>query len=72
MTKTTLKVTGMTCQHCVHAVTQALEGVDGVRSARVDLDAGRADVEYDESRASTDALVGAVAEEGYSAEPLSV
>lgn len=69
MTKTTLKVEGMSCQHCVHAVTQALEGVRGVRSASVDLTAGRADVEYDESRTRLEELLGAVAEEGYTARP---
>ena len=64
----TLKVSGMSCGHCVMAVRQALEGVDGVTSAQVDLQAQRATVEYDESRTEPRALVGAVAEEGYGAE----
>lgn len=68
MANATLKVQGMSCGHCVEAVTRALEGVEGVRSARVDLDAGRAEVDYDEGRTGTRELVGAVIEEGYTAE----
>lgn len=35
--KKTLHVEGMTCQHCVHHVKEALESIDGVSSAKVDL-----------------------------------
>lgn len=58
----------MTCSHCVRSVTEALEGVDGVKSAQVDLTAGQARVDYDEAATSPRALVNAVADEGYSAE----
>ena len=68
MSEVTLKVTGMSCGHCVKSVTEALESVDGVISARVDLGRGTAVVEYDEGRASPGDLVSAVAEEGYTAE----
>jgi copper chaperone len=68
MARTTLKVTGMTCQHCVRAVTGALVGQDGVTHAEVDLQAGRARVEYDEARVSPRELANMVAEEGYEAE----
>jgi copper chaperone len=68
MATATLKVTGMTCGHCVKAVTQALESVDGVREAKVELGAGRATVEYDEARTTPGVLVSAVSEEGYAAE----
>lgn len=40
MTTTTLHVTGMTCGHCVKAVTEELTAVDGVESVDVDLVAG--------------------------------
>jgi copper chaperone len=68
MTTTTLKITGMTCGHCVAAVTKALRSTDGVSSADVDLQAGRARVEYDETRTSPRALASAVTDEGYTAE----
>ena len=35
MTSTTYRVTGMTCEHCVHAVTSELEGVPGVSAVTV-------------------------------------
>jgi copper ion binding protein len=68
MTTTTLKITGMTCGHCVAAVTKALRATDGVSSADVDLEAGRARVEYDETRTSPRALASVVTDEGYTAE----
>ena len=68
MATTTLKVQGMTCGHCVKSVTQALENADGVRRAQVDLQAGRATVEFDESLTTPAALAGIVTEEGYTAE----
>ncbi|MAL99316.1 MAG: heavy metal-binding protein [Alteromonadaceae bacterium] len=66
MTTTMLKIKGMTCGHCQRAVTQALENVDGVKSAVVDLEAGTAAVQASESTA-TEALLEAVREEGYDA-----
>ena len=68
MATAVLKVQGMTCGHCVKSVTEALENVDGVRRAQVDLQAGRATVEYDETRTSPETLAGVVTEEGYTAE----
>lgn len=71
MTTTTLKVTGMTCGHCVRSVTDALGALDGVQSTNVELREGRAIVVYDESKVSPRDLVGAVADEGYTAEEVS-
>jgi len=68
MATTTLKVGGMSCGHCVMAVTHALKGVPGVQDAKVDLQGGRAVVEYDAAQATTHDLVGAVLDEGYTAE----
>ena len=68
MSRTVLKIEGMTCGHCVKSVTDALQRVDGVSSAEVDLSAGRAVVEHDEERADSSVLVAAVADEGYTAE----
>lgn len=65
MQSTTLKIDGMTCGHCVSAVTAALQKVPGVVSAEVSLDKGQAVVKGDADAA---ALVRAVEEEGYAAE----
>jgi copper chaperone len=40
MTLQTYQVTGMTCEHCVHAVRAELERLDGVREVTVELVAG--------------------------------
>ncbi|SIO31565.1 heavy-metal-associated domain-containing protein [Halodesulfovibrio marinisediminis] len=37
----TITVTGMSCQHCVNAVTKALEDIDGVFDVTVDLLSGK-------------------------------
>jgi copper chaperone CopZ len=42
MATTTYPVTGMTCGHCVHAVTGELERLAGVTEVSVDLVAGGA------------------------------
>ena len=68
MATTTLKVTGMSCEHCVRSVTNALKGVDGVQDAQVDLKAGRAVVDYDAGKTDARQLANAVTDEGYTAE----
>lgn len=62
--KTTLKIDGMSCEHCAHHVTEALQGVTGVSSAKVDLKGNSAEVEHGDS-VSPDALKAAVEEAGY-------
>lgn len=47
MTTTTIKVNGMSCEHCVMALRKALEGMDGVLRARVDLKSAQATIEHD-------------------------
>jgi copper chaperone len=64
---TTLSVVGMTCNHCVHSVTKALQAVAGVQNVSVNLQDGRARVE---GKADPQALVRAVEEEGYKAKVL--
>jgi len=60
-----LQITGMTCQHCVRAVRDALGAVPGVaRVVEVDLGSGRASVEGD---ANPEALIAAIQAEGYTA-----
>lgn len=61
---TQLTIEGMTCSHCQSAVKSALESVEGVRKADVDLERGLAKVD---GPADTAALIAAVEEEGYQA-----
>ncbi len=67
MTSTRFKISGMTCGHCVQTVEKALRNQDGVRNATVDLNAGAAEVEYDESRVAPEQLIGVVEQQGYAA-----
>jgi copper chaperone len=38
----TIKVKGMSCQHCVMSVTKALSAIDGIKDVQVDLKKGQA------------------------------
>jgi copper ion binding protein len=62
----TLKVDGMSCNHCVMSVTKALEEVEGVKKAKVDLKKGTAQVKGEEG-ISNDTLISAVKEAGFEA-----
>ena len=55
MTTQTFHVTGMTCDHCVQAVTDELQALTGVRAVDVDLTEGT--VQVDTTRTLTDAEV---------------
>jgi len=38
----TIKIKGMSCNHCVMAVTKALSGIEGIKDIKVDLATGEA------------------------------
>lgn len=61
------KVENMSCQHCVSAVTRALQALDPAAQVRVDL--ARGEVEASGSF-SADAAIAALAEEDYPAQRL--
>ncbi len=65
MNRRSLRITGMTCEHCARSVEAALNAVPGVR-AHVDFASATARVEVDQG-VSPEALVRAVAESGYRA-----
>jgi copper chaperone len=65
MVKETLKIQGMTCNHCVMRVAKALKAVSGVEDAQVDLQKAEAVVTYDEKKVAKDKLGFAVVEAGY-------
>ncbi|MCW2839222.1 MAG: hypothetical protein JWR55_705 [Aeromicrobium sp.] len=67
MTTETYRVTGMTCEHCVAAVTEELTAVAGVTAVSVDLVAGGTSDVTVVSSAPLDvaAVAGAVDEAGY-------
>ena len=58
----TFNVQGMSCGHCVGAVTQAVKTVDPQAEVKVDLSSGKVEVKSDQDR---EAIARAIREEGY-------
>lgn len=64
MTSTTYRVAGMTCEHCVNAVSTEVARIDGVTQVDVDLATGDVAVTSDAPIADIDVRI-AVDEAGY-------
>ena len=62
---TTTPVLGMSCEHCVKAVTDALNGIKGVKDVKVSLEDKNAQIVFDEELTSISALESAIIEEGF-------
>src|SRR5215218_8437373 len=65
----TLEIGGMTCASCVGRVEKALNRVDGVTAAEVNLATEVATVRFDPQQVGLDELTAAVARAGYTATP---
>lgn len=67
MTQTDIIVQGMTCGHCVAAVTEELKTIDGVREVQIDLhEGGESPVHItSEKDLNPQAIADAVDEAGY-------
>lgn len=61
---TVITIKGMTCGHCVAAVTKALEGVDGIADVSVDLEKGQAEFR-ETGPVDTRKVAESIAEAGY-------
>jgi copper ion binding protein len=64
MTTSTYAVTGMTCEHCVRAVTGEVRRIEGVSEVTVDLPTGALTISSSEPIEDA-AVAEAVAEAGY-------
>jgi len=58
----TFQVQGMSCGHCVNAVTQAVKSVDPKAEVNIDLASGKVDVQSDQEHQK---IAAAIEEEGY-------
>ena len=65
LTKTTIDVSGMSCQHCVNAVKKATTALNGVAQTEVDLVGGEVTVSYDAQTVSLETIKAAITEEGF-------
>ena len=59
------QVQGMSCSHCVGAVTQAVKSVDPQAEVKIDLASGKVEVDSQQDHA---AIARAIEEEGYKVE----
>jgi copper ion binding protein len=63
--KQTLKVRGMSCEHCVKAVTDALTSLSGLSDVKVDLAGGSVSFGLDTAKTDLAAVKAAIVEAGY-------
>jgi len=66
MNEVTYTISGMSCEHCVKAVENALKEIEGVTVRNVEI--GRAVVAYDDGQVKGAEVVAALEEEGYTVE----
>ena len=66
----TIKVKGMSCQHCVMSVTKALTQLEGIKNVQVDLAKG--EVRFDNSKeVASNRITKAISDAGYEVVPQS-
>lgn len=63
MQRLDLQISGMSCGHCLNAVSKALNTLDGVKVEQVRM--GAASLEYDPARVTPEAIREAVSDQGY-------
>lgn len=62
--KKTISIEGMSCNHCVAHVKEALEGLEGVTTVKVDLDKKCASIES-KSEVNDEAIKSVIEDAGY-------
>lgn len=65
MMEKTIQVEGMTCEHCKSAVEGALNKLNGVNQATVDLEQGNVTVTFDENNIEIEQMNEAIEDQGY-------
>ena len=65
MENTTLKVTGMSCEHCVKTVNKTLGAIKGVTNIVISLKKGTASFKYDPAFMPLESIKEAIKDEGY-------
>ncbi len=64
--KAEINISGMSCGHCASRVENSLKNLIGVENAEVNIETGKATVEYDPEKLDPSELENAVDEAGYS------
>jgi len=60
-----INVDGITCEHCVDTIKEAVEILDGIFSVDVDIEKKQVVVEFDEKIAKTEDLIDKIEEVGF-------
>jgi len=60
-----LNVDGITCEHCVDTIKEAVGILDGVFSVDVDIEKKQVVVEYDEKLAKSEDIIDKIEEVGF-------
>lgn len=63
--KETIKVQGMSCNHCVNSVEGSVGKLSGVSSVKVNLIDGEVSVEFDIEQTTLDKIKETIEEQGY-------
>ena len=66
----TLSVKGMSCEHCVRAVNNALAAIAGITDVKVNLKDGKVSFSRDSALAPLETIVATITDEGYEVEIL--
>ncbi|MBH8597663.1 copper chaperone CopZ [Thermoactinomyces sp. CICC 10523] len=65
MAQVTLKVNGMSCNHCVNAVETSVGKLNGVREVTVLLNEGLVDIEFEDGAVNVEQLIETIEDQGY-------
>ncbi|MCH2390152.1 MAG: copper ion binding protein [Nitrospinales bacterium] len=65
MANQTLNVEGMTCDHCVQTIKEAVNNLVGISRVEVDLENKQVAVEYDKALVKLDSITDKIVEIGF-------
>jgi copper chaperone len=65
MEKQVINVEGMSCEHCINAITKAVKALNGINSVNVSLKEKTVTVEYDNMKVSLDKIKAEIEDQGY-------
>lgn len=68
MENVTLNVKGMSCGHCVKAVEGSVGALEGVDQVKVNLEAGKVDIAYNDAKVSISQIKEVIDDQGYDVE----
>ena len=60
-----LNVNGITCEHCVDTIKEAVGFLDGVLSVNVDIEKKQVIVELDDKQAKSEDLIDKITDAGF-------